>query len=73
MKIKVKVKANSKIEKVQSSPNGWIVNVKAPAKEGKANEAVIKAVANYLGISKLRVKIKSGFKSKNKTIEVLDN
>ena len=72
MKISIKVKTNSKIEKIQSSPNGWIVNVKSPAKEGKANEAVVKAVADYLGVSKSMVKIKSGFKSKFKLIEIME-
>ena len=71
MKISIKVKVSSKEEKIQSSPSGWVVSVKAPAREGKANEAVIKSVAKYLGIIKSRFIIKSGKKSKQKIAEII--
>lgn len=44
--------------------------VKEPAVDGKANEAVIKALAEHLKISSSRIKIKSGQASRQKVFEV---
>lgn len=71
MKILVKVKANSKTEKIEKADEkNFNVSVKAPAKEGKANLAVVKSLAKYFAVSQSRIKILSGQKSKNKIIEV---
>ena len=72
MRLLVKVKANSKVEKIQPSPSrrGWVVRVKEPAREGKANKAVIGALAHHFGVPKSRVLIKSGLKSREKVIEI---
>jgi len=73
MKILVKVKANSKTEKIQKiDEKNFIVSVKAPAKEDKANQAVIKALANYLGVSRSQITILSGQTFKNKVIDIAD-
>lgn len=71
MKIFVKVKANSKTEKIEKMDGkNFIVSVKTPAKEGKANSAVVKALAEYFGVAKSDVVIISGLSSKQKIIEV---
>ncbi len=72
MKLFVKVKtksANPGVEKI--SENEFIVKVKELPVKGKANEAVEKAVAEYLGIANWRVKIVSGATSKNKILKVI--
>ena len=71
MKIQVKVKPNSKTEEVSQEGNSFIIKVKEPPKEGKANQAVIKLLAGHFGVPQSRVRILSGFKSKNKIIEVV--
>jgi len=72
MRIFVRVKANSKIEKIQKiDEKNFIVSVKAPAQENKANEAIIKTLANYFGVLKSQITILSGQKSKSKIIEIL--
>jgi len=43
---------------------------KCPAKEGRANENVIKLLAEFFNLPKSRVKIISGHSSKNKVIEI---
>ncbi len=73
MKIQVKVKANSKTEEISQEGNKLIVKVKEPPKEGRANQAVIKLLAAHFEVSQSQVRILSGFKSKNKTIEVVDS
>lgn len=71
MKIQIQVKPNSKSEEVIEEGNGFIVRVKEPPVEGKANRAVIKLLAKHLGISETRLRISSGFRSKVKMIEIL--
>ncbi|HUT96197.1 MAG TPA: DUF167 domain-containing protein [Candidatus Paceibacterota bacterium] len=66
MRISIIIKANAKQDKVELPK----VSVKAPAKEGKANEAVIKLLAEYFEVPKSSVIIKSGLKSKHKIIEI---
>jgi uncharacterized protein YggU (UPF0235/DUF167 family) len=39
--------------------------------EGRANRAVLKLLARYLGIPESRLRIVSGLASKNKVIEVM--
>ena len=70
-RISIKVKAGSREEKVLPSPKGWVISVKSPAKEGKANEAIINVIAKHFSVSKSRVRIKSGLRSKNKIVEII--
>jgi len=71
MKITVQVKAGAKVEKVEKiDEKNYRLWVKAPAKENKANLAVVKALAKYFGTAKSNVAILCGLKSKQKTVEV---
>jgi len=72
MKIKVQVKPNSKTEEVSGEGDSFIVKVKEPPREGKANQAVIKLLADHFGIPRSYVRIISGFRSRCKVIEVDD-
>ena len=72
MKIQVKVKPNSKTEELSQERDSFIVKVKEPPKEGKANRAVIKLLAEHFGVPQSQVRILSGFRSKNKVIEVAE-
>lgn len=71
MKIQVKVKPNSKTEEVSQERDSFIVNVKEPPREGKANQAVIKLLAEHFGVPQSRIRILSGFRSRNKVMEVV--
>jgi len=72
MRISVKVKANSRIEKVKKiSDSEFVLSVKAVAKEGKANEATIKLLSEYFGLPKSKITILKGHTTKNKVIELL--
>jgi uncharacterized protein (TIGR00251 family) len=70
MKIQVKVKPNSRTEELSREGASFMVKVKEPPKEGKANQAVIKLLAEHFGVPQSQVRILSGFRSKNKLIEV---
>jgi uncharacterized protein (TIGR00251 family) len=72
VKIRVKVVPNSKTEEVVKEGDRFLVKVKEPAKEGKANRSVIKLLAGHFGVSQRQLVISSGFRSRNKVIEVLE-
>jgi uncharacterized protein (TIGR00251 family) len=72
VKIRVNVKPNSRTEEVSREGDSLIIRVKEPAKEGKANQAVIKLLARHFGVPQSQVRILSGLRSKNKVIEVLE-
>lgn len=70
MKLRVRVIPNSKTEGVIPGGDEFVIRVKEPPKEGKANRAVIKLLAEYFKVSSDSVRISSGFKSRNKIVEV---
>jgi uncharacterized protein (TIGR00251 family) len=68
---KVIVKANSsktQITGIDEARNAFKLEVKAPAKDNKANKEIIKFFSKLLN---KKVKIKSGVNSKEKLIEVI--
>jgi len=73
MKIRIKVKPSSRTERVSQEGDSFIVKVKEPPKEGKANEAVIKLLAEHFGVPKSQVRILSGLRSRNKVIDVAED
>ena len=71
MRIRVRVKPGAREERVSREPDGsLLVSVRARAQEGKANEAVVKAVAEVLRVPKSSVRIVSGLSSRTKTLEI---
>ena len=73
MKVYVKVKANSGMQKVESFGDWrYLVYVKAPPENGKANAEMLNILAKYLGVPPLKLKIKTGFSNANKILEITD-
>ena len=72
MKIQVKVKPSSKTEELSREGDSFVIKVKEPPKEGKANQAVIKLLAEHFGVPQSQVRILSGFRNRNKLIEVAE-
>lgn len=71
MKLTVKVKPGSKKALVKKiSEFEYEVSVNAPAKEGKANKALIDILAGYFDVPKRRVVITGGDASRHKRIEI---
>ncbi len=71
MKIKIKAKANSKVQSVEKiDDTNFIVSVRESPIDGKANKAIMKALAKYFGVSSINIKIISGRASKQKIIEI---
>ena len=71
MRIEVKVQPNAKHEGVEVlGPRHLKVRTKAPPREGKANEAVVKMVAEHFGVAKSLVRLVHGESSRTKLLEV---
>lgn len=71
MRISARVKPGSKVEAVEKTGEGeYIIRVKAPAKEGRANEAVIEALSEYFDIAKSRITITHGAGGRVKMIDI---
>lgn len=72
MKITVKIKPNSKREDIKKiDETNFLVAVKEPPIDGKANKAIVKALAKYFNVSSSAVRIVSGHASKQKIMEIL--
>ena len=71
MKIFIKAKPNSKKEGVEKvSENTFIVKVKEPPVDGKANKAIVEKMAEYFKVPVYRVEIVSGHTAKTKVLEI---
>ncbi len=71
MQKKVKVKPNSKHQSIEEQIDGSLtVNLKSPPVDGKANEELIKLLAERFDVPKANIRIKSGLSSRQKIIEI---
>ena len=75
MKIRCKIKPNSKkgnlIQKSQDENGEFFeILIREPAIEGKANLAVIELLSKKFDVSKSRVSLKTGAKSRFKIFEI---
>ncbi|MFA5411230.1 MAG: DUF167 domain-containing protein [Candidatus Omnitrophota bacterium] len=73
MKINVKVKPNAKQESVEKTgEKDFLLRVKAPAREGRANQAVVELLSEYFNLPKSGISIVRGEKSKNKVVNLCE-
>lgn len=71
MQKRVKVKPNSKQQKIEELADGSLtVHLKSPPVDGKANEELIKLLAKKFDVPKSSITIKSGTTSRQKVIEI---
>ena len=71
MKIVVKAKPSSKEDRVEKiDENNFIVYVREPPVDGRANNAITKLLADYFGVKPYLVEIVSGSWSKTKIIKI---
>ncbi len=71
MKIIIKVKPGAKTDDIEKVDDvNYIVSVKAPPRDGKANAAIITLLAEYFDSSPSLIEIISGHMARTKVIEI---
>ena len=71
MHIMVHAKPNAKEERVEGiGPQELTVAVKEPPREGRANVAIARALAEHFGLPQSHVRLVSGFASRQKVFDV---
>ncbi len=71
MKLRVKVKPNSKTDAIICEGDGsWKIKIKAPAVEGKANKYLVEYLSAVLQLSKSKIILLKGETNSFKTLEI---
>ena len=71
--ISLHVLPNAPKSQIVGEHNGSLkIKIKAPPVDGKTNEAIVKFFSDVLGISKSKIEILKGDKSKEKSLQVKD-
>lgn len=71
LRIWVTVKPRSKRQEVKKTTDGeYLVSVHAPAREDKANQALVEVLAYYFSVPKSSVRIVRGQSSRRKLVEI---
>lgn len=71
--IRVKVKPNARDCAFEPMSDGtWIARVKAPPVDGKANDELVRLVAQHFGVTRARVSIRSGASGRMKLVQIED-
>lgn len=69
----MRVKPNARTSGVEEAQDGtFVVRVKAPPVDGKANAEVVEVVAAHFGVRKAQVSIKSGASRRMKLVQIQD-
>ncbi len=73
MRISIRVKPASRRPGIELAADGvYVVRVKEPPIDGKANKAVLRAVAEALGAAPSAVQLVAGESAKTKRLEIPD-
>ncbi len=67
-----KVSVNFSKEFLEVNENQINIGIKSKPMKGQANKEIIKKLAKHFGISSSLIQIKTGHKSKEKIIEILE-
>ncbi|MEM2727054.1 MAG: DUF167 domain-containing protein [Archaeoglobaceae archaeon] len=70
MRISVRVKPNAKKSGVEKVGEEYVVFVKAPPVEGRANAELIEVLADHFKVPKSKIRIVSGGRTKKKIVEI---
>jgi hypothetical protein len=73
VRVSVTVVPNARATRVdQVEPGHLRVAVTAPPREGRANDALVRALAAHFGVPRSRVRILRGAGSRHKIVEIAD-
>jgi uncharacterized protein (TIGR00251 family) len=71
MRLHIRVTPRSKKPGIQTAGDGTlVVKVREPAEDGRANDAVMEALAGHFGVPRRAVRIVHGHSSRRKLVEI---
>ena len=70
MLLYLKIKPNQRFDRVEGSSGQWLIRIKAPAIDGKANEYLINYLSVILDMPKSKIRLKKGQTSRLKCLEI---
>ena len=70
MLLYLKIKPDQRLDRVEGSEKQWLVKIKAPAVDGKANEHLINYLCDILDLPKSKIILKKGHTSRHKCLEI---
>lgn len=71
MLLRVRVKPGARQPRIEQAPDGtWLVWLQSPPVEGRANEELIRRLAERFGVPRSQVRIRSGHASRLKIVEI---
>jgi uncharacterized protein (TIGR00251 family) len=73
MVLPIRVKPNSRHDRISKENGVLTIRVHAPAQEGKANKAVVEFLSETMDIPKSYIEIIGGLTSANKRVSIHDN
>lgn len=69
--LQVKVKPNARASTLTAQADGsWLAEIKVPPIDGKANDELIRLIAEHFGCRKIQVTIKSGSAGRLKRVVI---
>jgi len=73
MRIRVRVQPNARSPGIERLPDGTLrVRVSAPALDGRANQGLVRLLAEYYNVTPGLVRIVHGARSRSKLVEILE-
>lgn len=70
MLLHVKIKPNQRFDGIERVDGQWVIRVKAPALEGKANDHLIRYLSEVLDVPGSSIIVTKGQTSRFKTLEI---
>ena len=70
MLLRLKVKPNQRFNRIEKQGEEFVVRIKAPAEDGKANAQLVSYLSDILDLPKSAIHIKKGITSKIKLLEI---
>lgn len=73
MILSVKIKPNSRENRISKENGVLTIRIHAPAQEGKANKALVEFLSDLMDVPKSYIEIVGGLTSPNKRVSIHDN
>ncbi len=69
--LQIKVKPNARVSALTAQADGsWLAEIKAPPIDGKANDELIRLIAEHFDCRKIQITIKSGSTGRLKRVVI---